>query len=79
MIKLKESIENETCLILQLLDKHFDIYNTKEKAITFKILAIIQHLSDFNEINNLKNMLIKLEMEYYNNTNNCDLLIFQII
>ena len=62
--------------MINYLDKNFNDFTCKEKAIAFKILATINQLSQSYHNDTLLNLLVKYETDYYDNIDKCDLVDF---
>lgn len=61
-------------LLVDYINSNFEQFNTKEKAIIFKIFSLVNH-SNLSQVK-LHNLLVRLETDYYDQIEKCDLVDF---
>ncbi|CAF0893969.1 unnamed protein product, partial [Brachionus calyciflorus] len=61
--------------LVEYINTNFDTFSTKEKSLVFKLLAIVNQQQKFQVKNaKLNELLTKLEIDYYDNLEKCDLI-----
>jgi hypothetical protein len=73
--KLKISLGNNNSFnqMINFMHANIDKFDIHEKSTIFKLVAVIDQLADFQINKNLTELLLKLEIDFYDNIDKCNL------
>jgi hypothetical protein len=60
-------------LMINFMHANIDKFDVHEKSTIFKLISVIDHLAEFEINKNLRQLFLKLEIDFYDNIDKCNL------